>query len=70
MTVGIAGVVLVATIAPNAPAALAKLPSIKRAQLKARYRTALGRLAAQGYVEFEKETGNHTRALQILGARN
>lgn len=57
MTVGIAGVVLVATIAPNAPAALAKLPSIKRAQLKARYRTALGRLAAQGYVEFEKRDG-------------
>lgn len=53
-TVALSGVALVAAIAPGVPAALAKLPSIKRAQLRARYRTALGRLAAQGYVTFEK----------------
>jgi len=57
-TVALSGVVLIAAIAPNAPAALAKLPSIKRAQLSARYRTALGRLVAQGFVVFEKRDGN------------
>ena len=56
-TVALSGVALVAAIAPNAPAALAKLPSIKRAQLRARYRTALGRLAALGYITFEKRDG-------------
>ena len=56
-TVALSGVVLIAAIAPNAPAALAKLPSMKRAQLRARYRTALGRLAALGYVTFEKRHG-------------
>ena len=55
--VALTGVVLVATIAPNAPAVLAKLPSVKRAQLKYRYRTALGRLVAQGYIAFEKKNG-------------
>lgn len=56
-TIALSGVVLVAAIAPNAPAALTKLPSIKRAQLRARYRTALGRLAALGCVTFEKRDG-------------
>jgi CRISPR/Cas system-associated endoribonuclease Cas2 len=52
--VALTGVVLVAAIAPNAPVALAKLSSVKRAQLRYRYRTALGRLAVQGYIVFEK----------------
>ena len=56
-TVALTGVVLVATIAPNAPAALMKLPSFKRAQLRYQYRTALGRLAAQGNIVFEKRDG-------------
>lgn len=56
-TVALTGVALVAAIAPNAPAALAKLPSVKRAQLRYQYRTALGRLAAQGYVQFEQRDG-------------
>jgi hypothetical protein len=55
--VALTGVALVAAVAPNAPAALAKLPSIKRAQLRYQYRTALGRLAKQGYVIFEKHDG-------------
>ena len=69
MTVGIAGVVLIAAIAPNAPAALAKLPGIKRAQLKARYRTALGRLAAQGYIEFEKRDGKSYARITDTGRK-
>jgi len=56
-TAALAGVVLIAAIAPNTPVALAKLPSIKRAQLRARYRTALGRLAALGLITFEKRDG-------------
>ncbi|MDO8593554.1 MAG: hypothetical protein Q7R59_01485 [bacterium] len=56
-TVALTGVVLVATIAPNAPAAMAKLSSFKRAQLRYQYRTALGRLAAQGRIVFEKRDG-------------
>ncbi|MDO8521249.1 MAG: CRISPR-associated endonuclease Cas2 [bacterium] len=55
--VALTGVALVAAIAPNAPAALAKLPSVKRAQLRYQYRTVLGRLAAQGYIVFEKRDG-------------
>lgn len=52
--VALTGVVLVATMAPNAPAALSKLPSFKRAKLRYQYKTALGRLAAQGHIVFEK----------------
>jgi CRISPR/Cas system-associated endoribonuclease Cas2 len=53
-TVALAGIVLVATTAPNLPMALDKLPAIKRAKLKYQYRTAFGRLAAQGHIVFEK----------------
>lgn len=56
-TVALAGVVLVAAVAPNLPLALNKLPAIKRAKLRYQYRTALGRLAAQGYIVFEKRDG-------------
>jgi len=55
--VAVSGIVLVATVAPGLPGALARLPSVKRAQLRARYRTALGRLAGHGYVTFEKREG-------------
>jgi len=57
VAVALSGVVLIATIIPNLPAMLVRLPSIKRAQLRARYRTALGRLVALGYVSFEKLEG-------------
>lgn len=56
-TVALSGVILVAAVAPGLPMALSKLPSMKRAQLRARYRTALGRLAALGYITFEKREG-------------
>lgn len=52
--IALTGVVLVATMAPNAPAALSNLPSFKRAKLRYQYKTALGRLAAQGHIVFEK----------------
>lgn len=56
-TAALSGVMLIAAMTPNLPAALNKLPSIKRARIRARYRTALGRLAALGYVRFEKRDG-------------
>ncbi len=55
--VALTGVVLVAAIAPNAPAALMKLPSMQRAKLRYQYRTVLGRLAAQGRIVFEERDG-------------
>ncbi len=56
-TVALTGVVLVAAVAPNLPMALDKLPAIKRAKLRYQYKTALGRLAAQGHIVFEKRYG-------------
>jgi len=56
-TVALSGVILIAATVPNLPVALAKIPSIKRAQKRYQYKTALGRLAAQGYVTFEKRDG-------------
>ncbi|MEK7060372.1 MAG: CRISPR-associated endonuclease Cas2 [Patescibacteria group bacterium] len=56
-TVALAGVALVATTAPNLPMALDKLPAIKRAKLRYQYKTALGKLAAQGHIVFEKRDG-------------
>ena len=53
-TLAVSGVVLVAAAVPNLPVALAKLPAFKRARLRYQYKTVLGRLAAQGYVVFEK----------------
>ena len=68
-TVAFAGVTLVATIAPNAPAALAKLPSVKRAQLRYQYRTVLGRLAAQGHIAFEKRDGKQYARITETGRK-
>lgn len=68
-TVALSGVVLVAAVAPKLPTALSKLPSIKRAQLRARYRTALGRLAALGYVTFEKRDGKSYARITDAGRK-
>src|SRR3989344_7947513 len=68
-TVAITGVALVATIAPNAPAALAKLPSVRRAQLRYQYRTVLGRLAAQGHIVFEKREGKQYARITETGRK-
>src|SRR3989344_7945566 len=56
-SIAVSGVVLVAAIAPNALAQLRHLPALKRARLRYRARTTLGRLAMQGLIEFEKRDG-------------
>src|SRR3989344_3774600 len=56
-SIALSGVVLVAAIAPNALAQLRHLPALKRAQLRYQAKTALGRLAAQGLIVFEKRDG-------------
>lgn len=68
-TVALSGVALVAATVPNLPVALSKLPSIKRAQLRARYRTALGRLAVLGYVTFEKQDGKSYARITDAGRK-
>lgn len=68
-TVALTGVVLVAAIAPNTPAALSKLPSLKRAQLRYQYRTALGKLAAQGCIVFEKRDGKQYARITESGRK-
>ncbi len=68
-SLALAGVALATTIVPNALMAFAKLPSIKRAHLKAKYRTALGRLVAQRYVEFEKRNGKSYARITEAGRR-
>lgn len=67
--VALAGIVLVATTAPNLPMALDKLPAIKRAKLKYQYRTAFGRLAAQGHIVFEKRDGKQYARITEAGQK-
>lgn len=67
--VALTGVALVAAVAPNAPVALAKLPSVKRAQLRYQYRTVLERLAAQGYIVFEKRNGKQYARITESGSK-
>jgi hypothetical protein len=57
VSLALTGVVLVATIAPNALAHLRYLPAMKRAQLRYQAKTTLWRLAAQGLIKFEKKDG-------------
>ncbi|HEY4501352.1 MAG TPA: hypothetical protein VJI70_03810 [Candidatus Paceibacterota bacterium] len=56
-SIAISGLVLVAAITPNALAQLRYLPAIKRAQLRYKAKTALGRLAMQKLIVFEKRGG-------------
>lgn len=65
----ISGVVLVASIAPNAFAQLRYIPSMKRAQLRYQAKTALGRLAAQGLIVFEKRDGKNYARITPEGRR-
>ncbi len=57
MSVAVAGVVLVASITPNAFSALRHLPAMKRARLLYRARTALGKLVVKGLIVFETRNG-------------
>jgi len=68
-TVALSGVALIAAIAPGVPTALAKLPSMQRARLRARYRTALGRLAALGLVAFERKGGKSYARITDAGRK-
>ena len=56
-SIAITGAVLVASIASHALAQLRHLPAMKRAQLRYRARTTIGRLAMQGLITFEKRDG-------------
>lgn len=67
--VALSGVVLIATVAPNVPAALDKLPGVKRIRTRYQYRTALGRLAAQGYIRFEKRDGKSYARITEAGQK-
>ncbi|MBI2409800.1 CRISPR-associated endonuclease Cas2 [Candidatus Kaiserbacteria bacterium] len=67
--VALAGVALVASVAPNLPVALDKLPSVKRARLRYQYRTSLGRLAVQGYIKFEKRDGKSYARITEAGRK-
>lgn len=68
-SIALSGVVLVATIAPNALAQLRYLPAIKRAQLRYRAKTTLGRLAIQGLIEFEKRNGKSYARITPAGRK-
>lgn len=68
-TVALSGVVLVAAVAPGLPMALNKLPALQRAKLRYQYRTALGRLAALGYVTFEKREGESYARITDAGRK-
>lgn len=66
-SIALSGVVLVASIAPNALAQLKHLPAMKRARLRYRARTTLGRLAMQGLIMFEKREGKNYARITPAG---
>src|SRR3989338_10708608 len=68
-SIAISGVVLVAAIAPNALAQLRHLPAMKRAQLRYRAKTTLGRLAMQGLITFEKREGKSYAQITPAGKK-
>lgn len=66
-SIALSGVVLVAAIAPNALAQLKHLPAMKRARLRYRARTTLGRLAMQGLIKFEMRGGKSYARITSAG---
>lgn len=68
-SIALSGVVLVAAIAPNALAQLRHLPAMKRARLRYRAKTALGRLAVQGLIAFEKRNGKSYARITSAGQK-
>ena len=68
-SIALSGAVLVAAIAPNALAQLRHLPAIKRAQLRYKAKTILGRLAAQGLIKFEKRNGKSYARITDAGQK-
>lgn len=68
-SIALSGVVLVAAIAPNALAQLRNLPAMKRARLRYRAKITVGRLAAQGLIEFEKRDGKRYARITSAGRK-
>ena len=66
-SIAISGVILVASIAPNALAQLRYLPAMKRARLRYKAKTTLGRLAMQGLITFEKREGKNYARITPAG---
>lgn len=56
-TVAVTGFVLVATVAPKIFSLLEHIPAMKRARLKYRAKTVLGRLVIMGLIAFETRDG-------------
>lgn len=68
-SIAISGVILVASIAPNALAQLRYLPAMKRARLRYRAKTTLGRLAMQKLIVFEKRDDKNYARITNEGRR-
>lgn len=68
-SIAISGVILVASIAPNALAQLRYLPAMKRARLRYKAKTTLGRLAMQGLITFEKREGKNYARITPAGRK-
>lgn len=68
-SIALSGIVLVASIAPNALAQLRYLPAMKRAQLRYRAKTTLGRLAMQGLIAFEERGGKRYARITPAGRK-
>ena len=68
-TIGAAGVITVAMIAPNALAALPALIGKDRYKATFQAKTALGRLAAKGHVRFFEKNGRKSVELTEAGRR-
>src|SRR6185436_2317872 len=69
-TVAIGGVVLIAATVPNATQLLRFFPQYKKgAKFNYQAKSALGRLAAKGYVEFIEKKGRKFAQITELGER-
>src|SRR3989344_3920782 len=68
-TMAISGVILVASIVPNAFAQLRHLPAIKRARLRYKAKTVLGQLAMQELIVFEKRDGKSYARITPAGQK-
>ncbi|MFZ3043691.1 MAG: CRISPR-associated endonuclease Cas2 [Minisyncoccia bacterium] len=70
VTAVLGGVVLIAATAPNAAQLLRFFPGYKKgAKFNYQYKSALGRLAARGYVVFEKQDGKRYARITEKGKR-
>ena len=68
-SIAVSGLILVTAITPNALGHLRHLPALKRAQIRYKAKTALGRLAMQGLIVFEKRGGKNYARITPAGRR-